>query len=420
MPRGWVCSLLPALLLAVSLSAACKAAGPAAKVVPDFLDPQDAWEAANTNRRAAIGGPIDPQLSAESGSGTAVDSGPKAPLAVGESAGATALLSANVDRAITFKIVDAEYSAALDRVVAVSTGPSALKLMDPETSITEEIALSRVPTAVSVSPDGMYAAVGHDKFVTYISLPGKRIVREVAVTADVLDLVLAGNSWVYVFPRRDQWETIRALELTTGREVQHTGEEIYAGTLARLHPDGMAIYGANNGLSPSDIEKYDISAGAPAYKYDSPYHGNYAMCGNLWFSQDGASIFTRCGAVFRATTVRATDMTYTGNLKGISRIQALAHSGVTGLIAAAPQVQSTSNPSSAETEIRLYDAQLNQVIARQLPSFRDARGREVPGAGKHVFYSFDGSRIHVIAQAVTATPSIREFALASYGGSDLR
>ena len=71
---------------------------------------------------------------------------------------------------------------------------------------------------------------------------------------------MANNKWAYVFPKDDQWEYVRCINLniSTDNEANSTGGSMYAGTKGRLHPSGKFIYGADNGLSPSDIEKYDI------------------------------------------------------------------------------------------------------------------------------------------------------------------
>lgn len=239
-----------------------------------------------------------------------------------------------------FTVVDAEYSRALDRVVLL-TDPPELHIQDPLADAEDlVVTLPLEGRAVSVAPDGLTAAVGHDGWVSLVDLVDGTLVDTVTTSADSLDIVLAGNGYAYVFPVRDQWTSIRCVNLETGAEELSTGMSIYAGTLARLSPRGDAIYGADNGLSPSDIEKYDVSAGTAAYLYDSPYHGDYYMCGNLWFDEPGDRIFTRCGNVFHSTGDPDTDMRYAGSL-GIngnggwqSGIVDLAHSSVAGLVLA--------------------------------------------------------------------------------------
>ncbi len=406
MKRGWIAIAASVVLPAATLTACMRPPGSNLPKVGSLDYYEDPNEAARFVRKSAA--PKSP------GSRGALEESQRDDVS---SASGGAVIPAV--RTFDFDVIDAEYSAPFQRVVAVSAGPSVLRLIDPTSLGSEQVALGKVPTAVSVSPDGRYAAVGHDKAVSYVDLGAQKVVKEVAITTDALDVTLAGNGYVYAFPRLDQWERIHAVDLQSGLETLHTGEEIFAGTLARLHPDGKSIYGASNGLSPSDIEKYDISAGTPAYKYDSPYHGDYPMCGDLWFWPDGSRIFTRCGAVFHASSDPASDMTYAGSLKGLGRIQSLACSLPAGRIAAAPSVSNVQQPTAAESTLSLFDPQFNLLASRTLPTFADARGKTVPGSGKFIFFGKDGTLIHVIAQAITTTPGSREYALANYGAADL-
>jgi len=120
----------------------------------------------------------------------------------------------------------------------------------------------------------------------------------------------------------------------------------YAGNHARLHPSGDTIYAANNGLSPDDIENYHVETGTVSLIGDSRYHGDYAMCGNLWISDDGARIYTACGATFGASTVPANDMLYAGSLP-LS----------IGTLAAGYRIQSASTRSAAR-ELALIEQPL--------------------------------------------------------------
>jgi hypothetical protein len=111
--------------------------------------------------------------------------------------------------ALEHRVVDAEYDRNEDVIVTVASNPNRLYKMDPETRTAQSVDLSLAPGCVSIRPDGVYAAVGHDGFVSYVDLSAMSVERTYAVTTDAVDIVLASNGWVYVFPRRDQWETIR-------------------------------------------------------------------------------------------------------------------------------------------------------------------------------------------------------------------
>ena len=213
-------------------------------------------------------------------------------------------------------VVDAEYSKATNLLVYVA-GDATLNIYHPDTRELSSVALSYVPTCVSLSPDGTKAVAGHDAHVTYVDLMTESVLTVNSVSCDALDIVLTDSGWTYVFPRRDQWSRIFCLNVSNENAsvTQHTGNLIYAGTRGKLHPSGKYIYGADNGLSPADIEKYDIQGGTAQYLYDSPYHGDYSMGGDLWFEESGERLFTRAGTVFKTSETQSSDMIYNGKIQ---------------------------------------------------------------------------------------------------------
>lgn len=239
-----------------------------------------------------------------------------------------------VEQKITLNsdVVDAEFSKVTNQLIYVSSSPSALNILSTNTGTIESIPLLYIPTCVSVSQDGKTAAVGHDAHISYINLTNKSIINTYSVSCYALDIVLANNKWAYVFPQKDQWTYLRCvnMNLQVDNEILQSGNQMYAGTKGRLHPSGKYIYAANNGLSPSDIEKYDIQNGKAEYSYDSPYHGDYLMNGNLWFSEDGNRIFTRGKTVVKTSELRSQDMIYNGTINtetnAYSPIEWLDHS----------------------------------------------------------------------------------------------
>lgn len=221
--------------------------------------------------------------------------------------------------ALSHNVVDAQYSSALDSALMVSSYPdNRLYMMDMSDYSESSIALNKIPTSISISPNGEHAAIGHDALITIVDLntldSASPTIDLLDVSTDVFDIVLDGNGFVHAFPAADQWVNIHSVEIAANIETLSTGSSVREGTKARLHPNGSVIYGADNGLSPSDIEKYDISSGTANYLYDSPYHGTYDMCGDLWFWEDGSDILTACGNVFRSSSEQASDMVYRGSL----------------------------------------------------------------------------------------------------------
>ena len=318
-----------------------------------------------------------------------------------------------------FRVIDAEYSKSLNKIIMVASTPSnQLHIYEPVAGTDTAVDLNLVPACVSVSPDGQYAAVGHNGWISYVNLSTGILVKTLSVTADVFDVVLAGNGYVYAFPRIDQWVAIHSVNILTGTETLGDTWAIYAGTRAKLHPGGTTIYGADNGLSPADIEKYDINGGPATYIYDSPYHGDYSMCGDLWISEDGLRIFTRCGNVFRSSPNRYStgttpeDMTYNGALQGLTSVKHLSHSQTIGKVAAVPDYWSTT---ADDTEVQIFNYDFLTFISKvTLPSFVVSSTSAYTGHGKYVFYNSDATKYFVVLQADSTSGMLYDYGVVQY------
>lgn len=283
------------------------------------------------------------------------------------------------------RIIDAEYSKSLDKIVAVSDQPYQLLIIDPETAESQSVPLSRLPTSVSVSPNGLHAAVGHDALISYVDLQSASLFTTLNVAADVGDVVLGDGDWVYAIPIRDQWESIRAVNIATNQEFSFG--MIRAGTVYKMHPSGLRMYGADRGLSPSDIERAVFSEDGNIIEVrDSPYHGDYPMCGNIWISEDGQRLFTACGKVFRSTEDPNADMTYNGSLEQATRLISVNHS-----LAANQVFGIMSTLAIWNYETLVMEANL------QMPEFVRDDGRSFPVEGVFVFANSAGTEYYIIA-----------------------
>lgn len=302
---------------------------------------------------------------------------------------------------LTTEVVDAEYDDINDVIITVNSDLTLTKL-DPATSTSTQLTLNKVPTAVSVAQDGAYAIVGHSGMISYVNLATMSIEAEHSVSCDAIDVILAPNGYAYVFPKADQWETIRCIKLSTGAETQHTGGSIYAGTRAKLHPNGTAIYGADRGLSPSDFEKYDISAGTADYLYDSPYHGDYAFSGDIWISDNGNLLFARSGNVFKSTDVESTDMIYTGNIVTNALVITLDHSSDNNRVYAIFTTGSSYEGIPSSTVSAFDGTYLTAKGTIELPSYMEPDGNGGGtlrrSLGYFGFFNSDGTKYYVITK----------------------
>jgi hypothetical protein len=112
------------------------------------------------------------------------------------------------------------------------------------------------------------------------------------------DLIVDNDGNAHFIPRIDQWENLHSVDPVTGVETVASGT-VRAGTRLQIHPNGMKAYGANRGLSPSDLERYDIVNGVANITYDTSYHGDFPFCGDLWIADSGTEILSACGVIVR-------------------------------------------------------------------------------------------------------------------------
>src|SRR5712692_3333528 len=71
---------------------------------------------------------------------------------------------------LPYRPVTAEFSRALDRLITVSGNPNTLRVYDPVSQKDSTVNLVQPPLSLSLSPDGLHAAVGHDALISYVNL----------------------------------------------------------------------------------------------------------------------------------------------------------------------------------------------------------------------------------------------------------
>lgn len=316
-------------------------------------------------------------------------------------------------------VIDVEYDRNNDVIVAVVENPNELRVYNPTNNSVTSVPLNLPPACVSVGLDGTHAAVGHNGWFSYINLSTMTLEDNYAVTANTFDIILAPNDWVYVFPKEDQWETIRCIDLSNGVETQHIGNSIRERTKVKLHPSGDYIYGADNGLSPSDFEKYDISNGTAQYLYDSPYHGDFDFNGNIWISEDGSRLFAKSRRVFNASSNQSNDMTYNGELVGDGNVIALDFSAAAKSVYA---IFSTGNSWNEipSNEIRKYETDFLAFKGTiDLPGFfipdGNGEGSVYSSQGYFGFFNSDGTKYYVVVKIEEGSGAQNEWAIATIG-----
>jgi len=260
------------------------------------------------------------------------------------------------------------------------------------------VPLVREPLAVSVRPDGAYAAVGHLGWVSNVNLSTGIVENLYKVATDVRDLISAGNGYMYLFTANSY--TLYSYEVATTLMTA-----VYAngyGGPARLHPSGKSLYAGGGSLG-----KYSIEAGVA--KAVSSYGGS--GCGNFWIAESGNRIITSCSTVLRSSDVPAEDLQSNGTLFDAPATAWAAQSTAQSAIAVLP-LQSYYYNTNSFTEVQVYnDADLSLRSRLDLPKF-NVSGTPYNGYGKYVFWNSTGTQLYVIQEADTTAGLQADFGVA--------
>jgi hypothetical protein len=321
-------------------------------------------------------------------------------------------------RPLPYNPVTAEYSNALDRIIFISANPNQLHIFDPVNNSDSAVNLPKPPLSLSVSLDGMYAAVGHDALISYVNLQTAALEKTLASSSTVTSLVL-GNDYVYILTYQSgtQW-----VQISTGATGSYG---IYNGTAGRLHPSGTALYTSDNGLSVDQLEDLDVSTGPVTGANAGPYFGDYPVCGGVWFSPDGSRVYVGCAMAYQANPQDATlsanssapvldtkaDGLYWTPFAGTSQIRSLTESATLGRIAVIPPNQGSITPPVKDNQVLLYDsAYIEPAGVFQLPNF-EINGKSYPAHGQQVFYNQASTALYVVVQAEPSSPLPNPFAV---------
>ena len=223
--------------------------------------------------------------------------------------------------ALPHDVRDAEYSRSLDRVVMAATYPAnALYVYDPATGTEASVALAEEPTAVSISPDGLTAAVGHRGSISIVDLvqvgqPQPPEPLQLTTTANAFEIVLDGLGRAHVIPEPEAEGAsvdLHTIEVATGVERVTTfigGDELRA----RLQPNGGYLFTGYFGAG--FVEKWDVTgAFANRVNYADMECSSRFACGNVWFDEPGARVYSQSGRIIGTDGPQNMNLPHLGDL----------------------------------------------------------------------------------------------------------
>ncbi|BCN26005.1 PKD domain-containing protein [Vibrio alfacsensis] len=227
----------------------------------------------------------------------------------------------NESQELPFHVNDAKHLPGLDIIVMSSDSPiNAVYVYDIASNKTYTYPLSDRPESLSVDLSSTQGriVVGHEYKVTQIDYNPDYPETPLQITHETSvenPMTIVKNDWVYLVERFDGFSEYTRLNLPRSQEIFMQGPSLRQMSVFEVHPSGHGIYFTSNAFSPQDIGRTNINEALELdYDVGSPYHGDYAIGEDFWFSYDGTQLYTSSGNIFTTSNNPDADMVYAGAL----------------------------------------------------------------------------------------------------------
>lgn len=304
---------------------------------------------------------------------------------------------------LNYLILDARYSTALDRFVIASDAAPSLHILDPASGQEDVVPLAIAPNALSLTPDGLRAAVAHNGSVSLVNLTTKAVTATYTVPFDIYSIVYGADGRVHCIPKGFNYSPLYTIDTGTG--TGSNGANIWGYASGRLHPNHTAMYTATATISPTELSHYDVSVSPTRFLRNDPDFNAHTKGGEAWFTANGFSIVTDSGNVFYASDNSAVDMTFEASLSSNAYLNWAEDSALLSKLAVARTVYDNQGNVSDEQLTEYNDQSFALVKTTSLPD-TPYNSVSYRSKGKYLGIRSDGSKIYVIANATTAVNAL--------------
>jgi hypothetical protein len=193
-------------------------------------------------------------------------------------------------------VADVEYHKTSGIMAICTKSPNSLIIYNTTTSQSTTLPLTKIPVCVSISENGLNAAIGYSvASVSYVNLSTATIIKDYDIDCLPYDIVLGDNSWCYITPMVDQWVELRSLNLSSGVSTKGKFHGIYEKTMIKKIPGKPNLVGTRMPISPSGLHIFNISKGIVS---DSVSYWHESLS-SFWISDDGEKLFSGFRKVYQ-------------------------------------------------------------------------------------------------------------------------
>jgi hypothetical protein len=283
-------------------------------------------------------------------------------------------------------IATATFCSAINKIIAISSNPNSVLVIDPETRNIQSINLNHAPQCLSVEKTGRYAAIGHNAVISLIDLSEMSLKKEFNIATNHENICITSDNWIYHFYNY----ALQGINHTTGT-IGAANSSMYSSGPIELHPSEKYIYGYSRGTSGS-IYKFSVKEGViKTLYYKTPSY-------MFWLSTSGERMYKANWDMLLLGETEIEDLAYNMNFIDLQ-------TSVLSTLTDSKQLNKTFVISSRDySSVRSYDYNyLNFEKSYQIESFLIKNLQTgyhlYQGEGKFLFVNEKLKRLYVLLRA---------------------
>ncbi len=279
-------------------------------------------------------------------------------------------------------VIDAGYSTSLDRLVTLTRNTNRLEIVQTPGMKKASVDLPNPGTSLSISPNGLFAAVGHNEIISYYDLQAGRLIMTVPAMHGVSTIALTDSGQAFIVSAQAKGKSLRVIDTTSGFETD-LGVAVEGPASLTLTPDGQTLLMVAQIGTSWRLSAYQLTMkntirliGTSSSEIDS--------CDRLWITPDSRKAITSCGHVFatepdaQGILPQLDDLTVLGTVRSVGYLSA---SGELIVAADPPQAPPLARTTAQSNVLNLYDAQKSELAQHPICA-ATSRNRRRQGIGR--------------------------------------
>jgi len=211
-------------------------------------------------------------------------------------------------------ILDSVFLSNKNAVALLSSKPTnKLTLMGTNGSVLSTLDLPAVPSALEVSQDQKKLAISADAkifLVDVTAVDNPQILETYDVPAKLGEISMHKN-YIYALEKKEGHINLYSVNIADGNYTTIESASHGLNPTMIVNPVQESLYIMDSGLSPQNIDKFDISSGEAQKLYGSPDDEDQPFCSNMWLFSNGETV-TACGVTLTMDSAESDDMQYHG------------------------------------------------------------------------------------------------------------